>query len=56
MIYGAFMDPTMKIRNSDLDVTIKKKSFSDHSIRACSLTLWNSLPAEIKNSRYINHF
>ena len=33
----------------DLDVINNKKSFSDHSIRACGLTLWNSLNAEIKN-------
>ena len=41
---------------NDLDVTNNKKSFSDHSIRACGPTLWNSLPAEIKNSKSVNHF
>ncbi len=46
--------PTRQMK--DFNLTLNKKSFSDHSIRTAGPFLWNSLPEKGKDSKSIKHF
>ena len=56
LLYDIHYYSTRQVNNFDSDLSVNKKSFSDHATRASEPHLWNSLPSILKELKTVRHF